>query len=309
MADPQLDNPAGRLYQLLERIQEISRPGQMIQNFMETNGLTGAELPDPWVHRRAVLAVLSPDNSVSSAKLAQLIALALSLPDETVAEVKMLGGIISADLITGWSEPISQGLEGFFYRSISFSELLSLPDESDMRYIALCSDLLHRHRSEVEITQEKLLEIRQEISELLREVEEDLTFDAELKALLIPHFLEMLEAIDSLPTWGTARLRTAVAETVGDLAVHWQVVTSKSGNSPDTWAKVTSLLAAVSAIFSFGTAAFQAIEAFAAPALPPAQVQIINESPGSVIRLPPSVPVNTSSAAATTAAQPAEPGT
>jgi hypothetical protein len=95
----------------------------------------------------------------------------------------------------------------------------------------------------------------------------------------------MIAAIDSLPTWGTAMFQKAVAETVGDLAVHWQVVTSKSGNSPETWAKVTSVLAAVTAIFSFGTAVFQAIEVPASPALPPTQIQIINETPGSVIRV------------------------
>lgn len=279
MVDRQNDNPAGRLYELLTRIREIVHSDDWRTSISSSN------IPDPERHRDGLNKVLSPEGSVSGSLLAKLISAALSLPDETFAELELLRHIVSVDLITQWGDRVRSGLEGFFYRSMPFGELQKQADQSDMAYIALCSDLLHRHRREVEIELEKLEEIRDKIQDVLREVEEDPNFDKELRQLLISHLREMLDAIDSLPTWGTARLQTAVAETVGDLAVHWQVVTSKSGNSPETWAKVTSVLAAVTAIFSFGSAVFQSIEAPATPALPPAQIRIIDEAPGSVIRV------------------------
>jgi hypothetical protein len=282
MADPVNDNPAGRLYEILIRIRAVVGSDEW------RNTISGTSVPAPEKHRVGLIAVLSPGQHPSGSALARLISAALSLPDETFEELGFIAHIVDIDLITQWRERISTGLEGFFYRSMTKDDMEKQARESDMAYIALCSDLLHKHRHEVEIEQEKLVEIRAQIQDILQEVDDDLNFDNELRNLLVSHLREMLAAIDSLPTWGTARLQAAVAETVGDLAVHWQVVTSKSGNSPDTWVKVTSVLAAVTAMFSFGSAIFQSIEApAAAPALPAAQVQIVNQTPTAVIQIQP----------------------
>jgi len=144
MANLQLDNPAGRLHQLLLRIRAE------IQTAPWGNG-TDDGIPDPARHRSAVNDVLSPGKHVSGPMLAKLMAVAISLPGDTVAELLLLKNIISIDLITGWEPRVRQGLEGFFYRSASLADLAKMTDERDMMSIALCSDLLHRHRHDVTI--------------------------------------------------------------------------------------------------------------------------------------------------------------
>jgi hypothetical protein len=143
-------------------------------------------------------------------------------------------------------------------------------NDNDHLSLALCSDLLHRHRPEPTISPEKIAEIFSLLDELESTIENDHGLERELRFLLLGHVWAMRRAVQAVPVFGSAGLRATLAQTIGDLGLNPDLVVRKD-TSPKTWEKAVAVLNVVAAALSLGASSFTALEASPTPA-PPAVV-------------------------------------
>ena len=131
--------------------------------------------------------------------------------------------------------------------------------DRELTSLEFCSEMLHIARTELAFEREALDHVRRLISELLEVLVADCELDADLRELLIENVREMLRACDSYDRRGSAAMRDAYNVTIGSLVnnVH---VACQHGSSPATWAKVVTVLGAVSALLGSSAAVVDAIE-------------------------------------------------
>jgi hypothetical protein len=253
MPSAEFDNPAGRLYAILTRFKELP-PNESI--------------------REALTNVLARDNPGDVAYLMERLSILLDLPTKTVNELAQLDEIISRDLLLRWVPAVEKAFESIAFSTAAISSVTERYNEGDLASLAVCSDLLHRHLADPGLPEGQLDEFKERVIELIELVEMDEEIDRDLRKLLLHHLRAIRQAILEAAFWGILPVRSAVAETIGDLFLSPQLVARKE-TSPRTWEKVAAFLAAATAALSFGTATLQAIEG---PA-PSPSIEVVVEEP------------------------------
>jgi hypothetical protein len=278
VAEDYLDNPAGRLYRILVAMKG-SRANVPVMNAMaEVFGIVPPLLADV---SRAVMELFI-------------------LADEARAQVEGLSDDEPKELLLQWQPNVMEALNAMFFQrsqpALTLDKVVACYGKDDLVALQFCSATLHRLRRELVIEHDALLRIREQITELLDVLGSDTDLDMDLRNLLLWNVRAMLRACDSYDRRGAAGIRDAYNQTIGALANNPDLVARRK-SSPDTWQKVTVVLAAVSAVFNFGTTVFTAVE----------QATVTPPSIENVIVIPQELPPGTGSVDAPTSHTPVGP--
>lgn len=265
MTERYLDNPAGRLYEILRRIKGFPRPNA---------GLREA-LPE-------ILCVdppLPPD-------VARAVGELLQLPSQAQREVEDLTGPGSKERLLRWLPNVTEATNVILFQMTSppapIGQVADKYNDGDMMSLEFCSEALHLDRPDLEISEDALKTLRMQISELLDLLEADNTLDPELRTLLLRNAREMCWAIQSYDRTGAAGLRAAFYQTTGAIVNNLNL-TVRHDCSPRTWDKVIALLNAVAAVINIGVPIVTAIEAATSSPTPVEIVIQPRELPGTVL--------------------------
>ena len=193
------DNPAGRLHALLQELQSQPDPNRVTAVTAWSNVL-GVQAQRSEVFPRYVAVVSLID------RIEELVA-ALDYEDTAhfVSEMPQLRGVLTDLSLLG--QPVAQTTGAI------------LPQA--MVQLQMTSQILSQRWGEPPVTADdsQLDEIRDEISQLLKEVEDASDVEAELKLFLVEHLREMAYAVSNVKILGNEGLRRAVNTSLGDAIV------------------------------------------------------------------------------------------
>lgn len=240
--DIYLDNPAGRLYIVLNSMRNYPNPG---------SGLEEA-LP--------VVFTVAPELHL----VARAIGEVYQLPSQAVAEVQQLTTGQAPDRLLRWAPNVNKALASMLYHRTSpplqIGTIASQYDDADMISLDFCSEALHLAKPGLQLKIAQLQDIEAKLTDLRVTLEDDSDLDLELRSMLLDNVNEMIWACRSYHRTGTAGVRHAVNQTVGAVVNNWNL-TVRQDTSPGTWAKFTVILGTVTAVVGFGTAVATALEA------------------------------------------------
>lgn len=241
MAEVYLDNPAGRLYRILEAMQK----GRQNVNIME--GMA------------EVLGIVPPFSSA----VARAVSEVLNLAGEAEAEVRALNDEHNKELLLRWQPKVMDALNAMVFQRTSpvltLGAVAGCYGREDHIALEFCSDALRRFRRELAIERDALDRIRGQIADLLVVLESDTALDGELRGLLLRNVRVMLRACDSYDRCGTAGIRDAVNQTIGALVTRPDLVVRRE-SSPATWQKTATVIALLSSLVGLATNVMMAIE-------------------------------------------------
>ena len=249
------DNPAGRLYWILKRMQGTAHNQPLSKSLSET---------------------LTPERNDVGVLLERVVKM-MSLPRQVCRAVDALPeGSIDKDLLLDWTDPVDAAMKELISMGGPTTAFVSKYNDGHLKSLAFCGDLIRRQSREPELKDDQLSKLSDALSELRQLLVTEASFDAEFRRIMLRHIDDMGRAVDELAMWGLVPVRNAAAETVGDLLINHDAAGRASSVHPSAWNKFMTLLTTITALLSFGTAAIQAIEATSAR--PP--VVIVN---GSVV--------------------------
>lgn len=152
--------------------------------------------------------------------------------------------------------------------SATFSEFMS-----SLEY---CSYVLHRYRPSRMPSAPDVEHLKELISELLSQLQDDSSIDNDLRAFLLFHTEAMDRALNDLTVRGAVPLEEAFDRAVGALNRRADL-TVRSDANPGVWKKFGNLLVAVAAVLQISTSAFvlpgQVRQAIEGPQ--PTQVEVV----------------------------------
>lgn len=241
MADDYLDNPAGRLHRVLSRM-KAHRPNVHVRDALtEVLGISTPLLHD----------------------LVRAVGEVVELPPEVERQVAALPGRHSKERLMQWRPKVDEALNCLVFQRSSppptIGAVADIYGDRELTTLEFCSETLHIAQTELGLEGEALDHVRRLISELLEILVADSELDTDLRELLIENVREMLRACDSHDRRGSAAMRDAYNVTIGSLVNNVQV-TCRHNSSPATWAKVITVLGAVSALLGSSAAVINAIE-------------------------------------------------
>jgi predicted RNA-binding protein len=265
-----MDNPAGRLYRILDRMKHARGNVPVMNGMAEVLEIDPPFLPD----------------------VARAVAEVFSLAVETEREVQSLGDDQPKELLLQWHPRVMEALNAMFFQRrnppLTLDVVAALYSAEDLLALAFCSATLHSARRELVIEFDALARVREQIVDLLDVLESDADLDGELRRLLLRNGRVMLWACDSYHWRGAAGIRDAVNQTVGALVNNPDLV-ARAESSPKSWQKAMTVVAMVTSLVNLGNTVVTAIEK--AGAGQPAQIVIVSPRelpPGTGSADPPS---------------------
>jgi hypothetical protein len=282
MAHRYLDNPAGRLWNELDGLlhtlpdrghflfamdrRSEKRPNTVKDLFQNNTSGFKPRVEGSWdLVEDYILELRIQARTVRS----EINILGNALPDSTIRHLMR------------WYPDVIQGLKMLSLPDTELGKLKTQIGSDDLEALEECSDLLHRHHPEPTLSDDKLISVGKMVRDLLNLLEKDKVLDVELRSLLLTHAQAMEAALSEADVRGAAGIQKALAETLGSLYLNWPLL-ARRDSSPDTWQKITVILGAIAAALSFGTAAFQALEAPSTSSPPTIENIIEIHPPGSI---------------------------
>ncbi len=227
------DNPAGRLHDLLVRLRESPGSNSVISAWEDLLGVQQSE----------VVVHLGP--------VADLVRQIQNAADES-GDRALLDPV--ERYRTVWARPIIPVDQAFDARLDRV-----LPDGAAMEALNTVSALLHATAPEGVIPREDELAARKEdLRNLIDEVEVAKEIPSEVKHLLIDRLRDIEEAIEHLSVGGPGAVKRAMEAALGSLLTTPQ--TSQAAAKSPTVRKMVTTLWAIWAIFSAGQPVHQSIE-------------------------------------------------
>jgi hypothetical protein len=227
------DNPAGRLHDLLARLQESPGSNPVIAAWAEVFG----------VQQDEVVVHLGP--------VADLVRQIQNAADKS-GQQALLAPV--GRYRTAWARPIfpvDQAFDAALHKV--------LPDGAAMEALDTVSALLHATAPDGVVPGDGELETRkEELRNLIDEVEVATEIPDELKHLLIDRLRDVEEAIEHLNIGGPGAVKRAMEAAMGSLLTTPQ--TSQAAAKSPTVRKVVTTLWVIWAIFSAGQPVHQSIE-------------------------------------------------
>ncbi len=245
------DNPAGRLHQLLAAFRDAS---------------------DQREFARALRVSFNDKN-----ELWRSFTQVFALPDDIRVEISRIDeDNYDSDLALRWQNHLVSVMgETLFWGekkpdSSAFSEF-----QASLEY---CSYVLNKYQPGRIPSEADLEHLKELISDLLTELQDDSPVDADLRDFLRLHAREMEHALNDLAVRGVVPLEEAFDRTLG--ALNRRVdLTVRSDENPNVWKKFGNLLVAVAAVLQISTSAFilpgQVRQAIEGPQ--PTQVEVVQQ--------------------------------
>lgn len=205
---PKMDNPAGRLHDLLERARKLGYADHV-------------RLRMVW----GALFEIDPKDTP------QILAVTIRLFELTAQTRKFVGMLDGVDRDL-YVQPVKD-VEIAFASTTCDSQWVEFKTkikDTTMTGLAFCSDTLSKTMHEEVIEQETLDDLKAEVDKLIDEVLKS-DMDATLKAIIIDHLEGIRRAIIEYRIRGTAGLRQALDSGVGSLMRHLEEL-KKSGSKP-----------------------------------------------------------------------------
>ncbi len=137
--------------------------------------------------------------------------------------------------------------------------------EGDMTVLEFCSEKLEELHIEPIVNEAELQEVLQEVNSLFDEVRAA-TIDAELKSFILDGLEAIRRGINEYRIRGPKRLKEALGEVIGSLAVNRDVV--KAGSEEETVGKFEKLCYRFAAVVSFASDATGLLTAMKVGLLP-----------------------------------------
>lgn len=138
--------------------------------------------------------------------------------------------------------------------------------EGDMTVLEFCSERLERQHAEPIINDEELREILEAVTLLFDEVKSSETINAELKAFVLDGLEAIRRGINEFRIRGPERLKEALGEVIGSLAVNRDIV--KAGGTEEAVGKFEKLCYRFAAVVSFASDAAGLLTAMKVGLLP-----------------------------------------
>ena len=200
-----LNNPAGRLHELLTRAKQESGQQQA--------RLTWAK----------ILKVEPPDDTpLLFRRLAKVYELPLQIraPAEKYAKNPALN--------LKWRPKVEKALSQTNLEQ-PWSHVIDQIDDYTLLSLEYCDNLLDEHSVEGGIDGKKLREVAEKVAELAGQVRES-DIDSEIAAYILERLAEVMEAIDEFSLTGPAGLSRAVEANLGGLVTHVNIFMERAGD-------------------------------------------------------------------------------
>jgi hypothetical protein len=248
------DNPAGRLHQLLAAFH--SADGSL-RSFAQALKL-------PYDKNDALLRGFTQ---------------VFALPDDIKTEISQVNeDNYDRDLALRWQDDLADVIGSTLFwgeknpDSPTFSDFLA-----SLEY---CSIVLHKFRPRQMPSENDLKHLKELISDLVSQLQDDPSIDTDLRGFLLSHAEAMKRALDDLSVRGIAPLEEAFDRTVGALNRRPDLTVRSTAN-PGVWKKFGDLIIAVAAVLQISTSAFvlpgQIHQAIEGPQ--PTQVEVVQTKP------------------------------
>ena len=228
-----LDNPAGRLYEILNAAR--SKPS--------SHQIRGA-----WAE---VFDVKPTDMRSIYALLVEL----MDLVDRAKKSVQQLPGV-NHDLYLRWIPNVEHVLT-YSQLSVKWAELQRNLDDTTMNQLEFCSELLSRRTGEKVISDEDLSKLQMEVETLLDKVL-SANLPEELKDVLIEKLEEIRQAILAYRVRGNEGLRRALGSSLGAMFLYREHIEEiQDDKQKTTLFQVVQFIANLAEILGFATQAAQ----------------------------------------------------
>lgn len=139
--------------------------------------------------------------------------------------------------------------------------------EGDMTILEFCSEKLNERHAEPVVNDEELQEILQEVNSLFDEVR-DAAIDPELKSFVLDGLEAIRRGINEYRIRGPERLKEALGEVIGSLAVNRDIVKAGRNDNNETVGRFEKLCYRFAAVVSFASDAVGLLNAVSVGLLP-----------------------------------------
>jgi hypothetical protein len=267
-----MDNPAGWL---LSNLNYLVLRGKEVQPAKSDINVSAAlkEMSE------AITGRTNASDSDTAHYVLELSKLPVGAREEVYALRHLLTEAI-IDHMLRWYPNVILALSVLVSPSSKFNTFITRIKPDVLTALEECSELLHIHRPQPTLEEDKLARLRELINDLLDALENDAAIDADLRTLLLRQVRAMEMALLNARIMGAPVVEEALAETIGSLYLNWKLI-ARWDTSPGTWQKVTAVLSAIAAALSLGTAAIQALEPQPPTSRPAIETVIVVEPSGA----------------------------